>query len=102
MTRHGCWPCWPGSSPSTASSAVSGVLLRHLLLAGAQGTTLQAAEMAGRVELPWQGRFALLREHVIDQVPPLMTLDDFEDNLTPGSGGEYEVPDATLAELLAG
>jgi hypothetical protein len=39
-------------------SAVSGALRRHLLLAGAQGPTLQAAEMARRADLPWQERFA--------------------------------------------
>ena len=64
-------------------SAVSGALRRHLLLAGAQGPTLQAAEMAGRVDLPWQERFAWLRDHVLDQVPLLVVLDNFEDNLTP-------------------
>ncbi len=63
--------------------AVSGALRRHLLLAGAQGPTLRAAEMAGRVDLAWQERFEWLRDHVLDQVPLLVVLDNFEDNLTP-------------------
>lgn len=77
-------------------SAVSGALQRHRL-AGPQCPLLQAAEMAGRVDLPWQERFAWLRDHILDQVPLLVVLDDFEDNLT----AEYEVRDATLAGLLA-
>jgi hypothetical protein len=48
-----------------------------------RGPTLQAAEMSGRVDLPWQERFALLHDHVLDQVPLLVVLDNFEDNLTP-------------------
>ncbi len=85
--------------------AVTTALRHHLLLAGAHGAgatgpTLQAAEAAGQVDLPWQDRFVLLRDYILDQVPLLVVLDNFEDNLTPAPDG-YQVRDGTLAELLA-
>ncbi|MGH4026586.1 MAG: CHAT domain-containing protein, partial [Pseudonocardiaceae bacterium] len=81
-------------------SAVSTALRHHLLLGGAQGPALQAAEAAGRVDVPWQDRLALLRSYVLDQVPLLVVLDNFEDNLAPGPEG-YQVRDEALAALLA-
>ncbi|MGH3932871.1 MAG: hypothetical protein ACRDTF_23185, partial [Pseudonocardiaceae bacterium] len=80
--------------------AVSAALRHHLLLVGAQDPILQAVEAAGRVDVPWQDRFALLRQYVLDQIPLLVVLDNFEDNLTPGSDG-YQVRDGAPAELLA-
>ena len=42
----------------------------------------------------------MLREHVLDHVPVLLLLDNFEDNLTPHETG-YQVGDQVLAGLLA-
>ena len=42
----------------------------------------------------------MLREHVLDRVPVLLLLDNFEDNLAPHETG-YEVGDQVLAGVLA-
>ncbi|MFI5913176.1 tetratricopeptide repeat protein [Dactylosporangium sp. NPDC051541] len=60
------------------------------------GPATVAVRAATRVDLPLADRFALLREHLLDEVPVLLVLDNFEDNLTAG-----EIIDAGLAELLA-
>jgi len=80
--------------------AVSAALRHHPKLAGAPGSALQAVEAAGLVDVPWQERFALLRNYVLDQVPLLVVLDNFENNLTPDPDG-YQVRDGALAGLLA-
>jgi tetratricopeptide (TPR) repeat protein len=81
--------------------AVISVLRRELLVRGGQdATALQALEVAGRTDLTWQDRLAVLREHVLGQVPVLLMLDNFEDNLG-SSGTGYEVRDQVLAGLLA-
>jgi hypothetical protein len=46
------------------------------------------------------GKSALLRELVLGQVPVLLVLDDFDDNVSPDSGG-WTVRDPALAELIA-
>ena len=48
----------------------------------------------------WQDRYGLLREHVLDRLPVLVLLDNFEDNLRPDGTG-YQVADDALGALLA-
>jgi len=72
-------------------------------LAGGTGfaeRTEQALEAAARVDLPWAGRLAGLREHVLAWVPVLVVLDNFEDNLSVGGTG-WSIRDPLLAALLA-
>jgi tetratricopeptide (TPR) repeat protein len=64
------------------------------------GTVLRAVEFASHVDERWQDRFAALREHVLDAVPPLLlVVDNFEDNLTDAPTGR-QVRDETLAGLI--
>jgi hypothetical protein len=60
-------------------------------------------QTAGRVDLPWSDRFALLREQVLASMRILVVLDNFEDNLIRESSidGGWSVGDAGLAGLLA-
>ena len=55
----------------------------------------------GGPDLGWQDRLAILRGHVLDRVPVLVLLDNFEDNLRPGGQAEWAVGDEVLAGLLA-
>ncbi len=55
---------------------------------------------ADRAELPWAQRLALLREHVLDRVPLLLVLDNFDENLSL-EAGTCTVRDPSLIELLA-
>ena len=54
-----------------------------------------------RADLGWQDRLAILRGHVLDRVPVLLLLDNFEDNLRPDGEAGYAVGDEVLAGLLA-
>ena len=81
--------------------AVTSTIRRELLVRGGEDqTALQALAVASRTDVGWQDRVAVLREHVLDHVPVLLLLDNFEDNL--GShGAAYEVRDQVLAGVLA-
>ena len=82
--------------------AVTPVVRRELLVRGGQDSTaIQALDVAGRADLPWADRLMILRSHVLDHVPVLLLLDNFEDNLHPDGAG-YAVRDEVLAGLLAG
>ena len=81
--------------------AVTAAIRRELLVqGGGDQAALQALDVASRSDLGWQDRLAVLREHVLDPVPVLLLLDNFEDNLTPHETG-YQVRDQVLAALLA-
>ena len=81
--------------------AVTATIRRELLVRGGMETSaLRALDVASGTDLGWRDRLAVLREHVLDHVPVLLLLDNFEDNLgSPGAG--YEVRDQVLAALLA-
>ncbi|MEV0030210.1 tetratricopeptide repeat protein [Nocardia sp. NPDC050793] len=57
----------------------------------------QALQYLTRVDQPWPDRWQALREYVFDQLPVLVVLDNFEDNLTDTNS----LVDDSLAELLA-
>jgi tetratricopeptide (TPR) repeat protein len=81
--------------------AVITTVRRVLLVRGHDGEAVQALDIAGRADLGWRDRLGILREYVLDRVPVLLLLDNFEDNLRPGSDTGYAVGDEVLAELLA-
>jgi tetratricopeptide (TPR) repeat protein len=81
---------------------IAGVLRRHLLATGQHtGRAAQAVEIAGRRDVPWGDRWALLYEHALPQVPVLLVLDNFEDNLTTAGDGSWVVAEPAVAGLLA-
>lgn len=83
-------------------AAAARVLRRPLLMGGGDTEALEALSYAGRADEPWADRFDDLREHVLDVVPLLLVLDNFEDNLTePDTDGVRQLRDPHLAGLLA-
>jgi hypothetical protein len=82
--------------------AVTTGIRRELLVNGGPGAAaaIRALDVVARTDVGWQDRLAVLREHVLDQIPVLVLLDNFEDNLSPGGTG-YAVADEVLGDLLA-
>ena len=92
------------AGPLTLESLLGAVITavrRMLLIQGHGGQVIQALDVAGRPDVAWQDRLAILREHVLGRVPVLLLLDNFEDNLRPGGDAGYTVGDEVLAGLLA-
>jgi tetratricopeptide (TPR) repeat protein len=81
--------------------AIIGALRRHLIrkqqLGGERATALEGA---GRSDVAWADRLALLREGGLAAVPLLVVFDNFEDNLHR-EGRVATVREPTLAALLA-
>ena len=83
-------------------SLLISVLRRELLVRGQDsGEAVRALDAAARADLAWADRWGILRQYVLGQVPVLMVLDNFEDNLTPTGEAGYMVRDEVLADLLA-
>jgi len=88
----------------TLLGAVITTIRRELLIRGQGQDTaevIRALDVAARADVGWQDRLAVLRGHVLDHVPALLLLDNFEDNLRPDGDAGYAVRDEVLAELLA-
>ena len=72
--------------------AVITTIRRELLVSGQDAAAaIRALDVAARADLGWQDRLAILRGHVLDHVPVLLLLDNFEDNLCPDGDAGYVV-----------
>ncbi|GAA4250250.1 hypothetical protein GCM10022255_038010 [Dactylosporangium darangshiense] len=98
-------PSWRVASlygPLTADAVlaeVAAVARRELLLRQTvAGPATVAAQTAARIDVPWADRLALLHDHVLHEIPILLVLDNFEDNLAPDT---HVLTDPGLAGLLA-
>ena len=80
-------------------AGVTAALLRHPALPPGSSRA-ESVRAAGRADLPWAHRLALLRGEILGHIPVLLVLDNFDGNLTAGSG-DWAVRDPALAELLA-
>ncbi len=87
------------ASVDAVLSGVAAALRHHPAVAQGSGQA-HSVRAADRADLPWAHRLALLRELVLDQMPVLLVLDDFDDNMSPVSGG-WAIRDHALAELIA-
>jgi tetratricopeptide (TPR) repeat protein len=79
---------------------ITSALRRALLVRGDQ-TVVAALDVVARTDVGWADRLAVLREHVLDHVPVLVVLDNFEDNLRAEGTSGYAVGDEVLGGLLA-
>ncbi|MDR7277190.1 tetratricopeptide repeat protein [Catenuloplanes atrovinosus] len=82
-------------------TAVAGAARRDLLRREELfGAAVVAVQAASRADLPWQDRLGLLREDVLSDTAILLVLDNFEDNLAPGTGRDWSITDPNLEGLL--
>jgi hypothetical protein len=86
-------------TPDAVLAAVCTAVRRHPLAADRGGTVASAVADVDRAVLPWPQRMSLLREHVLDRVPLLLVLDDFDDNLSLDAG-TCTIRDPELVGLL--
>ncbi|HET8682741.1 MAG TPA: CHAT domain-containing protein, partial [Micromonosporaceae bacterium] len=85
-------------------SAVVAVLRQHMILTGqVSGLAWAAVQAAGRVDVAWADRYALLHQHALSHHGVLVVLDNFEDSLSRAEDGAsgWRVTDEALAGLLA-
>ncbi|MEV6695381.1 tetratricopeptide repeat protein, partial [Micromonospora sp. NPDC051196] len=85
-------------------TAVADAARRELVLREQfSGPPMVAVQAAGRVDLPWSDRFALLRDQILADTRILVVLDNFEDNLIGDSDIDagWSIGDPGLAGLLA-
>lgn len=84
--REPSWILVSLAGPLTLESLLGAVITtirRELLISSqAQDTAeaIRALDVAGRANLDSQDRLAILRGHVLDHMPVLLMLDNFEDN----------------------
>jgi tetratricopeptide (TPR) repeat protein len=62
----------------------------------------QAALILRAGDVEWADRWRLLVEQILPELPMIVLLDNFEDNLHETDGGGWQVRDPELAEFLAG
>ncbi len=80
-------------------AGVAAALRRHPAMTPGSSRA-ESAQAAGRTDLPWAQRLTLLRDEILGDLPVLLVLDNFDGNLTAGSG-DWAVRDPDLAKLLA-
>jgi hypothetical protein len=85
-------------SADTFLARLASTLRRHPVAASRGGA--RALASAGRTDLSWGHRLDLFRDHVLGEVPVLVVLDDFDDNLSVRSA-RTAIEDPALAGLLA-
>jgi len=85
-------------SADTFLARLASALRRHPVAASLGGA--KALACAGRTDLSWAYRLELFHDHVLGQVPVLIVLDDFDDNLS-ARAAKPAVEDPALAGLLA-
>ena len=93
------------AGPLTLESLLGALVVtvrRELLTRGdtAAAGVARALEVVARGDVGWQDRYAILRDHVLDRVPVLVLLDNFEDNLR-ADGTDCQVADEAVGGLLA-
>jgi len=104
LDRHPGYVLVSLTGPLTLESLLgeaAAAIRRELLVRTEQDpVAIRALDAARRADLPWRDRLAILRGHVLNHVPVLMLLDNFEDNLRPDSSG-YVAGDEAVGGLLA-
>ena len=62
----------------------------------------EIANLMRRGEMPWEDRFRILSQNILPQVPILLLVDNFEDNLVVPDGADgWEIQNDSLGKLLA-
>ena len=70
---------------------------------GQQADLVELLAWLSRRDLPWIDRLSVLRDSLLTQVPMLLVLDNFEDNLIDGepADGLRAIGEELLADFLA-
>ncbi|MFI5914033.1 CHAT domain-containing protein [Dactylosporangium sp. NPDC051541] len=83
-------PLYGVVSPDVILAAVAAAARREQLRRGIAPSL--AVQVAAQLDVPWPDRLALLRDDVLDDVPLLVVLDNFEDNLDPATNAILDEP----------
>jgi tetratricopeptide (TPR) repeat protein len=80
----------------TILARVTAVVRPLLRAAGVLDQFLPVLQVLDDGQAPWQERLAILQQYILDQVPVLLVLDNFEDNLAD----DHTLADPELARFL--